>query len=507
MHRTIYRQVTALTFIFAGIFTALAADTPKAIVIVLDGLRPDYVTQDLMPNVYALGQRGVVCTNHHSVFPTVTRVNSSSFSTGCYPARHGIMGNTIYVPAVDKEKGFSTGDAENLMKLNEVTGGKVLTVPTLGEILESAGMKLFVASSGSSGSSYLLNPQVKGGGIVNTEMVLPESAKARVDELLGPVPEEAIPNAPANRRIIDGLLRIGVDELHADMIFLWVTDPDHTAHPKGIGSPETTAALKHVDEEVGRLLDSLKAKSLYDETNIFITSDHGFSTQTGKNSILQLLVQKGVKKSLASTDVIVSEGAIYVDNQDPEKIRAIVEVLQATEWIGAVFTKASTANDVKGDVPGTFSFESIFWNHDRAGDILTDANWSDDANDTGWKGTTLLQGVAGHGTSSPYDIHNTLIAAGPGIKQGLVSEVPTGNVDIAPTVLHVLGVKDAPKMDGRVVHEILLNGPDPKSLEVTRATETVSNTVASITYTSALHRSTVDGHTYLDFTKVTRESR
>ncbi len=155
------------------------------------------------------------------------------------------------------------------------------------------------------------------------------------------------------------------------------------------------------------MLDSLKAKSLYDETNIFITSDHGFSTQTGKNSILQLLVQKGVKKSLASTDVIVSEGAIYVDNQDPEKIRAIVEVLQATEWIGAVFTKASTANDVKGDVPGTFSFESIFWNHDRAGDILTDANWSDDANDTGWKGTTLL--CVSHDIAETLDFDRVLV--------------------------------------------------------------------------------------------------
>ena len=188
----LHRRIAFFVFTFCCAVYASAADAPKAIVIVLDGLRPDYVTQEAMPNVYALGQRGVVCANHHSVFPTVTRVNSSTFSTGCYPARHGIMGNTIYVPAVDKEKGFSTGDAKNLMKLNEVTGGKVLTVPTLGEILESAGMKLFVASSGSSGSSFLLNPHVKGGGIVNTEMVLPEFAKAHVDELLGPVPDEAI---------------------------------------------------------------------------------------------------------------------------------------------------------------------------------------------------------------------------------------------------------------------------------------------------------------------------
>jgi predicted AlkP superfamily pyrophosphatase or phosphodiesterase len=48
------------------------------LLIVLDGLRPDYVTPSVMPNLHALGQRGVVFANHHSVFPTVTRVNASS---------------------------------------------------------------------------------------------------------------------------------------------------------------------------------------------------------------------------------------------------------------------------------------------------------------------------------------------------------------------------------------------------------------------------------------------
>ncbi len=47
------------------------------LVIVVDGLRPDYVTPAVMPRVYRLGQRGIVFTAHHSVFPTVTRVNAS----------------------------------------------------------------------------------------------------------------------------------------------------------------------------------------------------------------------------------------------------------------------------------------------------------------------------------------------------------------------------------------------------------------------------------------------
>ena len=42
---------------------------------------------------------------------------------------------------------------------------------------------------------------------------------------------------------------------------------------------------------------------------------------------------------------------------------------------------------------------------------------------------------------------------------------PTGNVDIMPTVLRVLGVKAPDVMDGRVVEEALVGGPDPASVD------------------------------------------
>ena len=44
----------------------------KVLLIVVDGLRPDYIT-DLMPRVSALARRGIVFRAHHSVFPTVTQ--------------------------------------------------------------------------------------------------------------------------------------------------------------------------------------------------------------------------------------------------------------------------------------------------------------------------------------------------------------------------------------------------------------------------------------------------
>jgi predicted AlkP superfamily pyrophosphatase or phosphodiesterase len=76
-----------------------ALQTPPRLqlVIVVDGLRPDQVTTAQMPRLHAIATRGIRFTAHHAVFPTVTRVNAATFVTGVLPARHGLLGNTIYI--------------------------------------------------------------------------------------------------------------------------------------------------------------------------------------------------------------------------------------------------------------------------------------------------------------------------------------------------------------------------------------------------------------------------
>ena len=67
--------------------------TSRVLIIVFDALRPEFVTPDLMPRLTAFAEAGAWFRNHHSVFPTETRVNQSSVVTGCYPARHGVVAN------------------------------------------------------------------------------------------------------------------------------------------------------------------------------------------------------------------------------------------------------------------------------------------------------------------------------------------------------------------------------------------------------------------------------
>src|SRR5258707_13632668 len=125
-----------LFFINAAAAQTQAGDAnTRTLLVFFDGLRPDYITPEAMPNVYAFSKRGCYGKQHHSVFPTVTRVNASSYSTGSYPATHGLMGNTVYFPEVDKKKGLNTGEASELNKITAATNGKLLTAISLGKIL------------------------------------------------------------------------------------------------------------------------------------------------------------------------------------------------------------------------------------------------------------------------------------------------------------------------------------------------------------------------------------
>lgn len=475
----------------------------SALVIVLDGLRPDYVTPELMPNLHALGQRGVVGRNHHSVFPTVTRVNAASIATGSYPAHHGLMGNAVYFPEISPATKFNTGNAAHLQRIEAATGGQLLTSPSLGEILQQGGRKLLAVSSGSSGSAFLLNHKTSGGGLIHTELVLPASLRPQVLEILGPIPPDASPNTGRNRRAVDAYLQIGLDQIRPHVTLMWLSDPDHTQHEQGVGAPLTLEAIRQVDAEIGRIVATLAAKGLQDKVNIFVTSDHGFSTHTGKLGLEELL-----KSEVEAGSVFIVEGAIYVNNRDAEKIRQIVARLQATDWVGAIFTRPGQPGEPEGSVPGTFAFDLAHWTHPRAADILVAPNWTDEANQYGYQGTsTETHGEpAGHGNSSPFDVHNTLIAAGPDIKSGAVSDVPSGNIDFAPTLCYLNGIRRPDSMDGRVLKELLRGGPSPASVKVQDYVNRTQNRNADTEYHLELSCSIVAGTEYLNFTRVKRIS-
>ena len=493
------------------------------IVFVLDGLRPDAINAADTPVLYKLRTEGVNFTNSHSVFPTVTRVNATSLGTGTYPARHGIMSNNIYVPDVNATAAFSNDSMRNLLKMDEVTGGKTVMATTLSEMLESAGRKMVVVSSGSSGGAFLLAPKAPQGiGVLihaeSTEQLpvaYPAAIAAEITRRFGAPPKKggARDHYTAS---VDWTMRVLGDyvlpELKPQVIFAWLTEPDHTQHAFGSNAPETVATIRNDDRQLGVIFDRLQALDLRDKTNIMVVSDHGFSHSVYGVNVRQELREAGFVPGVESEDVVIASSGqavlLHVKNRDPVKIAEIATFLKMQPWCGVLFTAAGATGPAHlGRVPGTFSLELIhLGGNPRSADIVLTFPWSSAANRFGAAGTDYqlvsvgsrtgpMDGTqSNHGSMSPWTVRNTMFAWGPDFKRGITLRTPSANVDVAPTVLHLTGVRSAGALDGRVLREALAGGPDEEKLMVETRTLRVEEGV----YRAALQITETSGKRYID---------
>jgi arylsulfatase A-like enzyme len=108
-------------------------------------------------------------------------------------------------------------------------------------------------------------------------------------------------------------------------------------------------------------------------------------------------------------------------------------------------------------------------------------------------GKNLDQGT--HSTLSPHDLYNTLVASGPDFRSGWNDEIPTGNIDVAPTILALLGLKSPEPMEGRIFTEALRKG---KSAPAVHEQELVAERkLGDATWRQTLRLTTVGTTTYV----------
>jgi predicted AlkP superfamily pyrophosphatase or phosphodiesterase len=498
--------------------------TRFVIVLVVDGLRPDAITPETTPTLVRLRAEGVDFTNGHAVFPTVTRVNAAALSTGTQPGANGIVGNQMFIPAIEPSRAFDTGNHRNLMKLDASTGGRLLQVPTLAERLHAHGLRLAGVSSGSTGSAFLLNPRAPTGTgvLVNgyldpgRTVAYPADASAAILARFGPAPvkEPGASRFDATVTWTQRVLREYVlPELRPAVVLNWLTEPDHSQHHVGVGSPASREALAHDDREIARVLATLDDSGLTDSAAVLVVSDHGFTTNAAGVDVARALVEAGLKAAPDSTDVVLASSgqamALHVEGHDAGRIARIARFVQSQEWGGVVFTAARGAGDPAGVVAGTFSLELIHLAHrERAPDLLLTFPWSSEPNVFGVPGSDLANTgggarlyVSDHGSMSPWNVRNTMLACGVGFKTRTTVGVPAGNADVAPTILALLGLDDGGDrghavggLDGRVLAEALAGPADPEQVAV----DTRVHTVETGAYRAAIQVSTVDGRRYID---------
>jgi arylsulfatase A-like enzyme len=473
----------------------------RACIMVWDGMRPDLVSPELTPNLARLAAGGVRCLDSHAVFPTVTRVNSASLSTGTLPAAHGIVGNTLYAPLVDPREPISIGDHRSLYKLIESRGGRLLPPDTLADRVHRAGGRTVVVSSGTPGSAFLCHPRVRecdGDRLFNPAIMLPDGAEQELTSRFGPIPAAAIPNSAQNEYFSRAIVEYVLPELDPRLLIYWHNDPDKTQHNRGFGSPEALAAIRAADANLGRLLAALEASGRLERTAVAVVSDHGYASTDPSVEAVSPFLAAGLGDELEAGRLILSRNGfvlfVNVPDGDPRLIQRVAEACRVWEYGGAVFSGARGQTPV----PGTLPLALVGLDSDLAPDVLCALDWDDTANSYGHGGRSAgldSQYSASHGGISPWEIRNTFVLAGPGLKAGLDDPLPVGNLDLAPTMLHLLGLGRPPGQHGRVLHEALIGGPDPSELEVRREQVTAERGA----YRQGVRFSLLDGTRYLDY--------
>lgn len=468
---------------------------------VFDGLQPSQVTHDLMPNVAAIAAEGVFFERHHPVFPSVTRINAASMVTGRYPGQHGLAANTFVVRDFHPHKAMPALEPE-LDELARKTG-KVLLCPTLADILSAHGQEYIAIGVGTNGNAYVHNPtaETSGGATIHPDFALPRALYDEVIRTFGPWPDVASPNTPRMAHAAKIMREYILAERRPIVSLIWSSEPDKSQHVSGVGSELARRAITEADAQFGTILTWLNETGRRDETDIFIVSDHGYSTISDVIDIEALVSAAGFPPGDQSGGVTVAGNGgcvlFYVHDKDHDTTDRLARWLMGQPWCGAIMA-SSAVHGIEGTLPA----DLVGSEGARAPELTMSFRWDSEPNGSGFPGHAYsASGSAGlgqHGSLSKHEMNNTLIASGPSFKTGVRSSVPSGNVDLAPTILHLLGIAHENAFNGRVLSEALVDGPDPGSVQWKQDDHDARRKVGDKVYSQRIEVSRVGATTYVD---------
>jgi arylsulfatase A-like enzyme len=143
---------------------------------------------------------------------------------------------------------------------------------------------------------------------------------------------------------------------------------------------------------------------------------------------------------------------LYQPAHDKAVVARAVRYLQAQEPVGVIFVDRRY-----GRLPGTFPLDMVHIAGRDSPDVVLSYDYNAEAMVQGFPGTlysSMSTERGMHGSFSPVDVHNTFVARGPSFREGFRDALPSGNVDLAPTVAAIFGLS-LPKAQGRVLSEAL----------------------------------------------------
>ncbi len=416
----------------------LPAWTQSALLVIsLDGMRPDYVTEAdrhglKIPHLRRLLAEGAHASAVRGVLPTVTYPSHTTILTGVSPAKHGIYSNVVTDPLGKNLDGWYWY-AEDIR------------VPTLWEAAANAGMKVgsvsWPVSVAAKGVSYLIPEYWRAPkGPDDIKLLRAISTPGLIQEIekqAGPYVTDldaGLDGDQQRTRYAAAILR----EKKVQLMTVHLAALDHIEHGFGPFSPEANAALERLDQQVAELEEA--ARPAHGDVTICVLSDHGFARTDHSLNLLRAFADAGLLTLNDAYKVTdwkawpkADGGSAAILIKDPHdattrtKVRDLLQRLAADPKNGI-----NQILDAREIAAGGGSPEAAFW-------VDMKTNFAIVANQSPLVEIKKVGGTHGYLPSHP-ELQAAFFIAGPRIQRGL----DLGAVDmrsIAPTLAACLGVK------------------------------------------------------------------
>ena len=362
---------------------------PSTVILVsLDGTRPADLGS--LPTLSELARRGFSAESMTPVFPSNTFPNHVSLVTGVQPQKHGIVNNSFRDPA------------RGVFRKRDIPSW--IEVEPLWSLLQREGV---VSASyhwvGSEG------PWPGGGGPLYW---MPFDGKTselvKVEQVLDWLQVEQFCQRPR-------------------FVTMWFHGADHPGHVHGPGSKEVDRSLRGQDKAIARLWEGLSEIGLRDTTTLVFLSDHGMAAPASSVDLATRLANAGVAAS------VFGIGGFATVDLDTPSARNRAKALSAIR-------EGGLRGYLREEAPPSLAVD-----HERFGDIVVLAPSTTAIVRPGVE----LRGFHGYPPSDPA-MSAFLVLLGPGVAAG--ETVPrVRSIDIAPTVLALLGVEVPGWMEGEPI--------------------------------------------------------
>jgi phosphonoacetate hydrolase len=441
----------------------VVAKVSRVVIAVFDGLRPDQVSEELTPNLHRFVTDGLWYRQARSVFPSMTRVATTSFATGSHPSQHGVVNNAFFHPAIRDGNPLDTSRAADIRSASAWHEGEFVEAKGLGCALAAAGKRLAVVHSGSAGSAWLLNHRAREHGhwtfsIHGRDHTDTPEAVDQAVERFGALPAGPSPKLDEASYATRVLTDLVLSDVQPDVAIIWYSEPDTSYHFHEIGSEASATATAHVDACFGKVLDAVRDSDLAVETLLIVMSDHGQISTTSAFDLVAALKQKGFDAGYRSDDskeVLLTPGAtvgITLKSGDPVRLKALGAALMEMTQTGMLF--AQVGDDGQPIIDGAFDRALVGADHPRSPDMYWVGRSSMEADQHGLAGVCIYTtgvnvpvGGGMHGGLHPNEMNTLLAFGGAGMPAARIND-HANLTDIVPTVLAALGIDRPSTMTG-----------------------------------------------------------